>query len=185
MPIELGIHPRIWRKQKVSVSCLKEAVKEFGEVNVVYQWVKLTLNIWNRKWCMVPLVTWPNCSHLLLSLSLYEEWLLAIAVCCNICLPPPRSRKCPGTVFLCCWRHIDPALQPGAHTRHSGHLPLLTKLEKTQILMPYRSHRIRLKQFAIWTWRFSLYLRQEKLEIIDCFLTATLLPYLLIKNPTN
>lgn len=61
---------------------------------------------------------------LALPLSLYKDLLLATALCCDICLPPPRSRKCPGTTFLCCWRHIDPARQPGTDTQLPGCFPL-------------------------------------------------------------
>lgn len=108
--LRLGIHPVIWRKQEIEVTWLKGAeatVKLCIAVNVLWQWVKLALKTWDTKWSH----DWA--AAISPSLSFYQDWLLAAALCCDICLPPPRSRKCPGTSFLCCWRHINPARQPG------------------------------------------------------------------------
>lgn len=95
------------------------AMKGCTEVNVLWQWVKFGTKDMEHKavYGSPDHMTQLQPSPLPLPLSLHEEWLLATALCHDICLPPPRSRKRPGTAFLCRWRHVDPARWPGTDTR--------------------------------------------------------------------
>lgn len=102
----------------------RTTVKGCTEVNVLWQWVKFGTKDMDHKavYGSPDHMTQLQPSPLPLPLSLDEEWLLATALCCDICLPPPRSRKCPGTVFLRCWRHVDQGQTHGSlwHLSQNG-----------------------------------------------------------------